>query len=425
MAILSATKSISPYQFAVFRIGFGVYLCIHFVHLLPYGNELFGHTGIIDDPSLNPLHGIFPNPLVKFGTSTFVTLYLGVAIFLSLLLALGIFRRTTCLLLWFIWASLFNRNNLISNPGIPYVGLILILSALLPPGDRLSIKLQARQKSTNNDPPWVYPAFVYWTAWGLLAVGYTFSGLVKLESPSWINGEAIRLLLDNPLARPGAVRDVSLNLPIIVLKAMTWGALVLEIAFLPLSCHRITRFYVWLLVIGMHVGIVSLVDFADLTFGMLMIHWFTLDPNWFPRPRMLVGKKNIVFFDGVCVMCNGAVKFLIGEDRTKMLYYAPLQSKTFGQINDHTRQQNLSTMVFVEAFGEANSRIYTRSTAVIRILYCLGGFWKLVGLTLRIIPRRVRDWAYGVIADHRYQWFGQRDSICTVPNRSERKQFLE
>ena len=79
----------------------------------------------------------------------------------------------------------------------------------------------------------------------------------------------------------------------------------------------------------MHIGIVLIVDFADLTFGMLMIHWFTLDPDWFRREPKLIGKKNVIFFDGICIMCSNVVKFLMGEDTHKMLYYAPLQGETF------------------------------------------------------------------------------------------------
>ena len=246
--ILGRTKPISPYQFALFRMGLGLYLAIHFIHLIPYGAELFGKNGVIGDPTLNPLYGIFPNPLVWFGNNAqFVTGYIVAAVVFSVLLTVGIMRRTASFALWFIWASLFNRNNLISNPGIPYVGLILILCAVLPAGDRLSLRSLLSRNKPKRENRWHYPLFVYWTAWLLLAVGYTFSGLVKLSSPSWVNGEAIRLLLDNPLARPGIFRDFLLNLPELILKLMTWGSLILEVVFLPMSVHRLTRFWMWLL----------------------------------------------------------------------------------------------------------------------------------------------------------------------------------
>lgn len=33
--------------------------------------------------------------------------------------------------------------------------------------------------------------------------------------------------------------------------------------------------------LAMHLGILTVVDFADLTGGMLMIHLFAFDPSWF------------------------------------------------------------------------------------------------------------------------------------------------
>ena len=41
-----------------------------------------------------------------------------------------------------------------------------------------------------------------------MAVGYTFSGVTKLPSPSWRDGTALARILDNPLARPGPLRDL-------------------------------------------------------------------------------------------------------------------------------------------------------------------------------------------------------------------------
>jgi hypothetical protein len=32
----------------------------------------------------------------------------------------------------------------------------------------------------------------------------------------------------------------------------------------------------------MHVGILLLVDFADLTLGMLIVHMYAFDPRWLP-----------------------------------------------------------------------------------------------------------------------------------------------
>jgi hypothetical protein len=184
--------------------------------------------------------------------------------------------------LWYGWACLFNRNVLISNPSIPYVGLVLLLTALVPA--REPLRLFGR---TPQPAAFYMPGAVYWSAWLLMAVGYTFSGVVKLSSPSWVDGTAFWHILQNPLARDGFVRDAVLGWPAWILHVLTWVPLALEIAFLPLALWQRSRPWAWLAMIGLHIGIMGLVSFADLSAGMIMLHLFTFDPRWISmfRPR--------------------------------------------------------------------------------------------------------------------------------------------
>jgi hypothetical protein len=256
---------------------FGAYLALHFLTQLPNAAELFSNEGVLADPKLNPLYGIFPNPLNIWGAPAFITAFISALAVLSVMFAAGVFRRTTALLLWFGWAALFNRNNLISNPSLPYVGLILVLCTLVPPGERWSLTGSSSQRLA-----WYFPAMVFWSAWILMAVGYTFSGLVKLQSPSWVDGSAFLHLLENPLARPGFFRDLLLKVGSGAHAGLTWGILALEILFAPLCLFRAGRMFVWIAMVCAHIGILLVVSFADLSLGMVMIHLFTFDPSWLP-----------------------------------------------------------------------------------------------------------------------------------------------
>jgi hypothetical protein len=265
--------SISPKQFAIFRLVFGIYLVIHFALLVPYGAELFSNRGVLADARLNFTFGILPNPLEHYDSPAFVTGFLMALSIFAAAFALGIFRRAMAILLWYGWACLFNRNNLINNPSIPYVGMVLLLTLLVPPGETLT--------ATRNERAWEFPTMVYWTAWVLMAAGYSFSGWMKLCSPSWIDGSALYHVLNNPLARPGVARDILLGLPPWCLRLTTSGSLGAELLFLPLSLWRQTRMLMWFVLVTMNVAILFVINFADLTIGMLMIHLFTLDPAWF------------------------------------------------------------------------------------------------------------------------------------------------
>src|SRR5690242_4514244 len=113
---------VSSNQFGIFRIFFGAYLLIHFLYLLPYAAELFSREGVLPRADMNALFGIFPNILAVWDSPYAVTGFVGWMAVLSGLFMLGIRRRWVSLFLWYGWACLFNRNNLISNPSLAYVG---------------------------------------------------------------------------------------------------------------------------------------------------------------------------------------------------------------------------------------------------------------------------------------------------------------
>jgi hypothetical protein len=271
---MRAMKPISSMQFAVFRVALGIYLALHFAQLIPYGAELFSNRGALADSRLNFTFGTLPNLLEHYDSPVFVTVFLIVLSILALAFALGFFRHAAAILLWYGWACLFNRNNLINNPSIPYIGLLLLLSLLVPAGEALTFRRANRS--------WQFPAMVYWIAWILMAAGYSFSGWMKLHSPSWIDGSALYHVLNNPLARPGLVRDLLFLLPAPCLHVMTWTSLGAELLFVPLSFLGKTRMLAWSALALMNVVILFVINFADLTIGMLMIHLFTYDPAWFP-----------------------------------------------------------------------------------------------------------------------------------------------
>jgi hypothetical protein len=106
--------------------------------------------------------------------------------------------------------------------------------------------------------------------------------LLKLLSPSWIDGTAFFHILNNPLARPGIIRDAPLHVPRVWLQIATWTSLAAELIFLPMSLGLTTRKVAWLAMSGLQIAILCVVNFADLTLAMLLAHLFTFDPRWLP-----------------------------------------------------------------------------------------------------------------------------------------------
>jgi hypothetical protein len=266
--------AVSTRQFAVFRIAFGIYLTLHFIELIPYAVEMFSRSGMLGDARLNFTYGLLPNPLERWDSPGSATAFVVGLAAVALAFTLGFGRQIAALVLWFGWACLFNRNNLISNPSMPYVGMMLLCCAVVPRGEAFSV--------ASRNEKWVFPTALTCAAWGLLALGYAFSGWTKLHSPSWIDGSALDHVLNNPLARLGPARTILLEAPG-VMRVLTWLTVAVELLFLPLSLHRAGRFIAWSAMCSLHVGVLLLVNFTDLTIGMLMVHLFIFDRDWIRR----------------------------------------------------------------------------------------------------------------------------------------------
>lgn len=128
--------------------------------------------------------------------------------------------------------------------------------------------------------------------------------------------------------------------------------------------------------------------------------------------------QRIVYFDGVCNVCNTFVDFLIRRDHKRILKYAPLQGETAKKRVPAELISSLSTVVLEDEHGVLS----TESTAAIKTIASLGGVYALISVFL-ILPKFLRDWVYRWVADHRYLWFGKRDT-CRLPTPEERAQFL-
>ena len=125
-------------------------------------------------------------------------------------------------------------------------------------------------------------------------------------------------------------------------------------------------------------------------------------------------------FDGVCNLCNGFVQFVIEHDPDGRFQFAALQSAAAGRVlSGHRPLSPLPDSVVLVEEG----RVFTGSTAALRIVRSLGFPWPLAAALLAI-PRPLRDWIYAFVARRRYRWFGKREH-CMVPTPALRPRFLD
>lgn len=139
--------------------------------------------------------------------------------------------------------------------------------------------------------------------------------------------------------------------------------------------------------------------------------------DWLP-PRPSRTQHPIVFFDGVCAVCNWSVRLIVAEDMASHLKLAPLQGNTSSERLGHESSDSFDSIVLLDG----NERL-EKSAAALRIAAYMGGVWRLCGM-FNLLPRRLLDAAYDTIANNRYDWFGKLDA-CRLPTAKERKRFLE
>lgn len=127
----------------------------------------------------------------------------------------------------------------------------------------------------------------------------------------------------------------------------------------------------------------------------------------------------IVLFDGVCNLCAWSVQFIIRRDPRGQFRFAALQSEVAQRLlaERGLAGPGLDSVVLIEG-----ARAYTRSGAALRIARRLAGLWPALAALL-LVPRPLRDWAYGVVARNRYHWFGQQTE-CWLPTPELRRRFL-
>lgn len=131
---------------------------------------------------------------------------------------------------------------------------------------------------------------------------------------------------------------------------------------------------------------------------------------------MKTNSHPVVFYDGVCGLCDKSVQFLIKQDKQQNLRYAALQST----LAQNVLGDNINFDSFI-LFNQG--KVYKRSTAAIKAFQLIGGWWKLATIGY-IFPTFIRDWVYDFVARNRYKWFGKFDS-CKIPTPEQRQLFLD
>jgi predicted DCC family thiol-disulfide oxidoreductase YuxK len=134
----------------------------------------------------------------------------------------------------------------------------------------------------------------------------------------------------------------------------------------------------------------------------------------------------IVFYDGVCGLCNRLNPFLLRRDRDARIRFAALQSPIARQLlaAHGLDPSDLDTVYVMADWKTGSERVLARSEAVLHALGQLGGPWRALARVGGVIPRPIADLVYRAVAHSRYRIFGRYDR-CQIPPPEWRKRFLD
>ncbi len=130
--------------------------------------------------------------------------------------------------------------------------------------------------------------------------------------------------------------------------------------------------------------------------------------------------REVVFYDGECGFCHKWVQFLLSHDRRESPFYFSPRQTAFYRAHVPESLANAETIVVYDS----NGNFLGHSTAVAYMLKQLGGRWEILGKTLEMMPRFVRDTGYRFISKIRKRLVSTPSDVCPVVPENLRDRFI-
>jgi predicted DCC family thiol-disulfide oxidoreductase YuxK len=134
----------------------------------------------------------------------------------------------------------------------------------------------------------------------------------------------------------------------------------------------------------------------------------------------------VVFYDGVCGLCDRFIRFLLRRDAGGRILFAPLQGALAQRVLSPRglNPSDLDTMYAVADWQLPSERVLARSRALLHAVGQLDGVWPALASAGQLVPAPIADVMYRAIARIRYRAFGRLDA-CPLPPPEWRERFLD
>ena len=117
-------------------------------------------------------------------------------------------------------------------------------------------------------------------------------------------------------------------------------------------------------------------------------------------------ETEIIIYDGVCVLCNKYIKWVLDKDKENLFLISNLQSKFTEEKFPELRK--IDSVAVIKKNGE----IIQKSKAVNHILKSINRLI-LLRTILNSLPLSISNFFYDIVAKSRYKVFGKYES-CPI-----------
>ncbi len=325
----------------------------------------------------------------------------GSIFFISIFL---VFRKTyfvASIILWYIFVCFGLINPLTTNVGSQTLLMLLIISA------SVSIPFKKTDIDNKKNKNIYTKPFIFLALWINFAMYYFYSGYTKMISYAWSSGDALVLIGNHQLFRPGLMHDVYNMIPAYFKKLLSYFVILDELAVPLAFLSRNWMEKIWYSVFALQIGLLIFMNLTDIQILMLIYSLVVFDPAWI-RGRENV-KKIIVYYDGYCGLCHNFVKHIINLDNQNKVYFKNIQETHFMSDENYVKNGKIKSILVSDG-----DEVLSKTRAVLYIYDACGGIFKLLSFFIKLIPLKITDKVYDLVASNRYKVFGKKDFTCPV-----------
>jgi predicted DCC family thiol-disulfide oxidoreductase YuxK len=130
-------------------------------------------------------------------------------------------------------------------------------------------------------------------------------------------------------------------------------------------------------------------------------------------------KKTIFLFDGHCNLCNGAVDFILKNEKSAEIIFGSIQSESAQKLlkSFGVNIEKLETSYVIH-----KGKLFEKAEGSLQLALFLKKPWSYVK-GFQILPTSFLNIFYDFISKNRYRFFGKKET-CRLPTSSERDRFL-